>query len=50
MNENKTKEEKLVKKIIPKITEYIKKNEFLKKKISLNLWNLLIYQYWMKIA
>ena len=31
MNENKTKEEKLVKKIIPKITEYFKKNEFLKK-------------------
>ena len=31
MIENKTKEEKLIKKLIPKITEYFKKYETLKK-------------------
>ena len=31
MSENKTKEEKLIKRLIPKITEYFKKNETLEK-------------------
>ena len=47
MAENKTKEEKLIKKLIPKITEYFKKNEFLHKGklsefldfIELSIWN-----------
>ena len=47
MIENKTKEEKLIKKLIPKITEYFKKYETLKKEdlirfmefIDLSLWN-----------
>ena len=47
MSENKTKEEKLIKKLIPKITEYFKKNEFLVKDklqefmefIDLSIWD-----------
>ena len=47
MAENKTKEEKLIKKLIPKITEYFKKNKFLHKGkvteflefIELSIWN-----------
>ena len=39
MSENKPKEAKLIKKLIPKITEYFKKNEFLVKEKLLNLYN-----------
>ena len=47
MSENKTKEEKLIKKLIPKITDYFKNNEFLAKEkfqefmefIDLSIWD-----------